>query len=334
MRDMVCRPALSAAVLATALSAIACGEPKPASESVAQQPSPAAVSRGPEAAAGVPAESAGALAALLPDTDSLPGWRRTRAPKRFGPGDLWEHINGAAETVVAFGFQEVVTAGFVRAPDGLEVTADVYRMADDEAAFGLYAQEADPAATVLAIGAEGARRSTALIFWAGPHTVKLTAFEDRPELAPALETLARAIAARIGVAGARPAVFARFPTTGLAARSFRVVPKDALGQSYLPKAYTAGYGPAGREWTLAVIPFDQADAAAAAFDRYREFLGSSGEKPTALAGTGDAAFTGSDGFYGLVVAARRGSALAVALGAPSASAAKAALTAVLGARAP
>ena len=45
----------------------------------------------------------------LPGDKPVAGWKRTKAPQVFGPDNLWEFIDGAAETYLTFGFQELVS---------------------------------------------------------------------------------------------------------------------------------------------------------------------------------------------------------------------------------
>jgi hypothetical protein len=205
------------------------------------------------------------------------------------------------------------------------VTIDIYRMSDPVAAYGMYAEERNEGATFLPVGAEGYRSANVLNFWAGTCYVKLTAPSEGRELATGLEALAREVARRIGQAGSRPAVFDRFPTANLVQHSFKVVPKDVLGQSYLANGFEAGYAgppranarPPEATWRLLLIPFETDAEAADALDRYRGFLASAGSPPRSMASPGEGGFSGRDGYYGLVVAARSGRYMGIAVGAAS-----------------
>lgn len=270
----------------------------------------------PPLAAALP-DSAGPLLAWLPADNAVPGWLRAGPPRHFGSDALWEHIDGAADAYLGFGFGDLVTADYTNAATGLQVTVELYRMSDAVGAFGIYAQEANPAAEFLSVGAEGYLNGTALNLWAGSCYAKLTSGKDHPSLAAALRALAADIGRRIGADAKRPAQFDRFPTVGLVAHSFKVVPKDVLGQSYLTAGFQAEYGKGKAAWRLTLIPFEGPGKATAALTRYREFLSSNGRVTRALSAPGKGGFVGQDSYYGLVVAARSGAAVAVALGPPS-----------------
>jgi len=282
----------------------------------AGQPPASQQAQAPPLAAALP-DSARPLLGWLPADNGVPGWLRAGQPRHFGPGTLWEHIDGAAETYLGFGFEELVTVDYTNAATGLQVTVDLYRMSDAVGAFGIYAQETNPAAEFLAVGAEGYLNGTALNLWAGSCYAKLTSGKDHPSLAAALRALAADIGTRIGADAKRPVQFDRFPTVGLVAHSFKVVPKDVLGQSFLTGGFEAEYGTGKAAWRLTLIPFEGAEKATAALTRYREFLLSNGRVTKALSAPVKGGFVAQDSYYGLVVAARSGAAIAVALGPPS-----------------
>jgi len=274
-------------------------------------------------------ESSRQLLSWLPDGAAVPGWARTSGPKRYDPDNLWEYINGAAETFVTYGFQEAATANYADAARKLEATIDIYRMGDEVGAYGMYAEERNPKATFLEVGAEGYHSGNTLNFWAGPCYVKLTSPRETPEGAAGLEALASEVARRIGRAGSRPAVFDRFPAAGLVRHSFKVLPKDVLAQGYLSNGFEAEYGDGKASWKLVLVALEDEAAASSALDRYRTFLGSSGPAPRALTAPGRGGFAGKDSYYGLVVAARSGRELGIAVGAPSERQAQSHLSALL-----
>ena len=320
------RPAKHLAFIAltvSSLSLAACGREQPPADN--GKPADAAASAKAENLS----ESSRQLLSWLPDSAAVPGWTRTSDPKRYGADNLWEYINGAAETFVTHGFQEAATAGYADASHKLEATIDIYKMEGATGAYGMYAEELNPSATFVNIGAEGYRSGNTLNFWAGPAYVKLTSPEEGPEVAAALETLAAEVARRIGPAGDRPPVFDRFPKPNLVPHSFKVLPKDVLAQSYLANGYQAEYKDGRASWKLVLIDAGDEASATASLDRYRAFVG--GAAPArAIKAPGQGGFAGKDSYYGLIVAVRSGNHIGVAVGAPSERQATAQLAALLG----
>ncbi len=289
--------------------AAACGA-GPAERAAAPPPAPAA-SRPP-----APAPAAPATPAVL--GEAMGGWGRAGALQRFGPGNLWEYINGGAEQYLAFGFQDLQSARFTR-DGGLTAVVDVYRLAGPLQAFGIYAHESNPTRTPLAIGVEGRAGRDAVEFWAASSYVKLTVAPPVPAALAALTDLARAVAAALGDAGGRPPELALLPAAGLVKGSIRLVPEDALGQAAFTGALEAKYAGTPEPSTLLLVPFDSAEAAAAALRDYTAFLAAGQAAPVPAAGLGDGAVTATDRYYGRVVAVCAGRWLVLSLGAaPSA----------------
>ena len=282
-----------------------------------REPTPPPAQPAPTRAPAVATPEETALLALLPATGAAANWSQTREPRRYGPGNLWEYIDGAAETYLAYSFQELATTSYAHTPMAVEATADIYKMADALNAFGICAQERTPTCEAVPVGVEGCYAGAALAFWSGPYYVKLTAFKDHVEVKPALMALAAAVASKLGPAGAGPPQAGWFPPGNLVPRSVKYVPKDALGQSYLANAFEAEYTEGASSWKLVVITFDSSEAAAQSLARYKAFIGSGGKVARELNAPGHEGFVGADGFYGTVTAARSGTALAIALGVPS-----------------
>lgn len=273
-------------------------------------------------------ESSQQLLGLLPANGEVPGWRIKGEPKLAGPASLWELIDGAAEAYLTYGFQEVVSAHY--SAGSHELVVDVYRMKDGLNAFGIYAQERNPAAQFVQAGVEGYVTGTTHNFWAGDCYVKITAFEEQVETQHAMQAIASAIVRKIGPAGSEPAEVAWFPTTNEIPHSVTYVPKDVLGQSYLTNAFEARYTAGSAEYRLLVIDLQNADSAAQAFADYRRFLSGQGGPTTDLPVPGsDQGFSGKDGFYGQVLAVRSGRCIVIALGVPSPVVGRAALGQVL-----
>jgi hypothetical protein len=70
----------------------------------------------------------------------------------FSPGTLWEHINGAAEVFLQYGFQKLETCELTG--DGVTVAVGIYDMATPINAFGVYRTELPGGAETSAIGGE------------------------------------------------------------------------------------------------------------------------------------------------------------------------------------
>lgn len=267
-----------------------------------------------------------AAPAFLPDDAG--GWTRDGQVRLYRPDNLWEYINGGAEQYLAYGFEEVTAAQY-RNGAGATARVDVYRMTERTAAFGIYTEERSPKASAVAIGAEGQTGSDSLRFWAGQHYVKLLVTPAAGATPETLQTLARAVAGRLGEPGSVPPEVGYFPRDGLVAGSVKYIPADVLGQSFLAKAFQADYRDGDTTTTLILLPGTAASGDAGRLKQYGDFLRESGTSPEPVPNLVDEAWTARDRYYGLILAARSGAHVVVALGAPDLRRARTRVSALL-----
>lgn len=274
---------------------------------------------GPPTQAAVPVDSS-PLRSLVPGADAVPGWSQTEAPRIFGAGNLWEYIDGAADSYLAYGFQEMVTADFTHAANGDQAILDIFRMSDPLHAFGIFHQELTTEPEPLEIGAEGYVAGNVLRFWAGPYYVKVTIFTDNAALAQSVQQLARAVSQRTGDRAGIPVQVGYFPAANQAPHSIKYVPRDVLGQSYLTNGFEVEYTIGSTNPKLVIIELKDGQAVDTALSRYQEFIASGGDPVKALESPGEGGFVGRDSFYGPMVAVRSQHRLLVALGVSSGAA--------------
>lgn len=176
-------------------------------------------------------------AALLP---GLPGWATPKAPARYGPDNLYEYINGAADGFLDCDFHELVTQVY-EAAGSKSLTVEIYRHADPDTAYGMYSQERPAVGRFLAIGAEGYHEPGILNFVKGACYVKLSAFGLGDQDREPLERCGRAIAEKITGPAGLPLLLQAFPKEGQVAGSQRYLRRNILGYSFLESAFTATY---------------------------------------------------------------------------------------------
>ncbi len=208
------------------------------------------------------------LARLLPEAAELAGAERSEATEFYSPTNLYEYIDGAAEGYLAYDF--VALAHQMYKKGAAEITLDVFDMGTDENAYGVYASERNPQSRFLPIGSEGYSGGMVLNFLQGPYYVKLLAF-DEPSGA-ALESFARAVAARIGGERTLPPALALFPERDLKPHTALYVKHAPLGHDLLGPAYLAKYQNGDQESTLLLSPSADAAQAAERLQRWRAFV--------------------------------------------------------------
>ena len=131
-------------------------------------------------------------AAFLPESNEAPGWARTGEIRTFMAGNLWEYINGDAERYLQAGVERTLTADY-RYQDKVEAVVDVYVMKTAEGAQAIFAAESAVGSGPAPVGDAARLFPTSLLFRKRQFLVRITAFEEGPDLKPALLELGRAV---------------------------------------------------------------------------------------------------------------------------------------------
>ncbi len=184
------------------------------------------------------------LAALLPKPAA---WTPSEAPRTFFPDDLFEYINGAAESYLSYDFRELLVADLEKKGSGATLTLEIYDMGLPVNAFGIFAAERYPENKPVALGDLGYLEGEALNFLAGRFYVKMLAFGLGDATEPALTEIGAKVAGAIKPGSGLPALVTAFPKEGLVVRSEKYVKKNFMGYEFLHDGYVATYTSGGRE---------------------------------------------------------------------------------------
>ncbi len=206
------------------------------------------------------------LEKLLPQ---VPGWKLAEAPRTYLPASLFEYIDGAAESYLSYGFQELTVADYRSDTGPAALTVEIYGLDDDLDAFGIYSAERYPGSRYLEIGAQGYFEEGTLNFFAGGNYVKLLCYDCGGSAEPVLKEFARDIEKRVGEKqGGLPRVLGLLPSAGLVANSEKYVRQNVLGYGFLHDGYLASYRAPGQEFELFIIEGRDATEALKMLEQY------------------------------------------------------------------
>ena len=185
------------------------------------------------------------------------GWTVQADTAVYGPDDLWEYIDGAADLFVIYGFERLQCATY-RTPSGEEVRAELYRHAGVSDAYGMYSQERSPDNAAVEVGNEGCADAGMMIVVFGRWYLKLSSppAVGRDDLL----LLARSFDVVLGSPRGLPPEFAALPSGGRIPRSEQYIASDFLGYGFLSRVYLARYG-SGEGAQAFLIRTASADAA-------------------------------------------------------------------------
>ena len=132
----------------------------------------------------------------FPRTSEVCGWAMVGETRTFTADNLYEYIDGAADKFSQAGFEHAQTTDY-RFQDTVDATADVYTMKTPEAARQIFEEESSPGGQTLELGDQAQLSEGTLLFTHGRFYVKVVAFGNSQGIAGGLETLGRAIEAKL-----------------------------------------------------------------------------------------------------------------------------------------
>ncbi|MDD8025375.1 MAG: hypothetical protein PHI34_02595 [Acidobacteriota bacterium] len=176
------------------------------------------------------APPAPAPSALLPKAGQAGEWAAAAEPARYVRESLYGYIDGGAELILPYGFEELAVGRYGRA-GGREVTIEIYKTATALDAFGLFSVQRD--------GREDISSAIASPHWLSPsqaclvkgrYHVNLVGYETR---ADDLEGMLRTVEALLpspGRGGPDPR-FGALPAEGRVPRSERYIKGEAAARA-------------------------------------------------------------------------------------------------------
>ena len=262
-------------------------------------------------------------AGLLPAEKDLEGWKMDGEVLFYTADNLWEYINGQAETFLMYDFHEVAAQHYLNASD-LEIKVEIYEHGNSLMTFGIYSQFRSPEGAYLDIGNEAFGDEYSIHFWKGRFYVKVYAYDEGDVSAAAMKVFAGIVAGRIPDEGGEPKETGLFPRGGLIGKSVTYVSEGVMGTGKLPPAFTGNYLVGEEKGKLYIFPLESEEAAKKIFDWYKKEIGAttSGElagKMDFEAARGEAPYRGSvlvfrtGRFMGIVAGFEAGSETSVSL---------------------
>lgn len=223
------------------------GAGRPVSE--APPGEPAAGSQAIETADSDVSQAEGPQAGLLPESVGSTGaddWIRKPDVSVFEGESLFEYINGAAEMYHKYDFVDLHAAEYERG-EAL-MTADIYRFATEDVAFGMYTTLRPDEPDTVMLGVEGFAFDTNWIYVKGAYlanvyTYDAVGMED-------VRAVAEAIAGGLEGTTAKPAAFDAFPQQDRVAYSDKIYAVAFLSQDALSDVYAIDFERDDHRFTL------------------------------------------------------------------------------------
>ncbi len=173
----------------------------------------------------------------VPDLD---GFKKESKYPVYTPDDLWDYINGGADSYNALGFVDLNIVEFTRGKKNV-IKLEIYRHRSEEMAFGIYALERAPSYNFIDIGVQGYSGEGFQNFFKGTYYIKIYTYSKSKKALAGVDRLAMAVDEAIEAEKVYPAALGLFPLEGKKINEEMFVSENVIGHSFLSDAYRASY---------------------------------------------------------------------------------------------
>lgn len=179
------------------------------------------------------------------DTDAVTfpevtGWNLTVLPDVYTPGNLWDLIDGAAESYLSYDFVDLHLGDYQYASETI-IHAELYRHSSPVNAYGIYTAERSPEYQFVEVGTQGYLEEGVLNFLAGQFYVKLYSTDSGTEVQEALQKIGQTINGHLNQENMLPEILSVFPEAGQLPYSDQYIRENFIGFDFLHSAFTVGY---------------------------------------------------------------------------------------------
>lgn len=154
--------------------------------------------------------------AFLPKADAAPGWSAVNESESYNTDNLFNLVDGQAESFFAYGFEQVAVQRY-KNNAGTQLFAEIWQLGDPADAYGLFTsvRAGQPANYGNEGDTDAGRR---IAFWQDRYFAQVNAAAPIPEAD--LAAFARAIADSLPKGGQRPTLVQKLPAEGLMENAF------------------------------------------------------------------------------------------------------------------
>ena len=181
----------------------------------------------------------------------LKGFKKTASYPVFLPENLWDFINGAADTYLAYGFIDLHVAEYKKGKSVIKL--EIYRHKDNIMAFGIYSTERSSSFHFIKLGSQGYIADGAINFFKSNYYVKIRTYSKSESTLKSAESLAHRVADMLKGGSEMPAALSLFPDTGKKINEENYINESVLGHKLLNKAFKATYESGNDNFSIFII---------------------------------------------------------------------------------
>jgi len=202
---------------------------------------------------------------------NLEGFKKSTNYPVYQPENLWDFINGAADTYLALGFVDLHVAEYKKGKETIKL--EIYKHSDHTMAFGIYASERSSSYRFINLGSQGYIVDGAINFFKGNYYVKIQTYSKKPKTLKAEESLATRVAGMLQGETEIPALLMQFPDLGKKINEETYINESVLGHQFLSKAFKASYLSGTDEFSIFLMRLNSAEETFRTVEAYLTYAG-------------------------------------------------------------
>jgi hypothetical protein len=208
------------------------------------------------------------------------------------PENLWDFIDGAADTYLSYNFIDLHVAEYKKGREVIKL--EIYRHSDHTMAFGIYSSERSPSFNFINLGSQGYITDGSINFFKGNYYVKIKTYSKKEKIIQAARALSESVEGMLQGDNGMPAMLAMFPPEGRLPNEETFVNESVLGHSFLSHAFKAPYQIGPDKFSIYIIQDKTPEAATKTLNTY---VASTGIDPVE---NGDGKYILKDGYNGTI----------------------------------
>jgi len=197
------------------------------------------------------------------------GWDLNVGDKVYVPDNLFDIINGAADSYLSYDFRKLYTAEYKDDQDR-RIRVYIFEHSNPVNAFGIYSQERHQDYEFNETGAQGFQSQGAYYFITGNLYVQITTGENN--LDDTMEQLANKIEQKLDQNNKLPPELDLFPDKGKINDSEKYIANNFLGYSYLHSAFIADYKQENESFNIFIISPENEQETEKMLNDYLDFV--------------------------------------------------------------
>ncbi len=188
-------------------------------------------------------------------TPELDGFKKEFNYPVYTPDDLWDYINGGADSYNALGFQELNIVEYKKGRR-VNIKLEIYHHLNSDLAFGIYALERAPSYNFVATGVQAYKGEGFYNFLKGEYYVKIYTNSKLQKALTAVDELALLVEQSLEGTGSLPEALKLFPKEGMQLNEEMFIAENVVGHEFLEDAFRATYSIEDKQFEIYIFHND------------------------------------------------------------------------------